>query len=116
MERGILLVEADHPGWVQILQTKQRALLASARRRFPELNIRSIAFRLSRDSIAPPTGSPPLEKTPLEKKTSENTAAIAGVSALPPKPAVSEITPEDDEFYAAMKELELVLKKRNGLT
>lgn len=48
LERSILLVEADHPGWIQILQTKQRELLDAARRRFPELTLAGISFRLSR--------------------------------------------------------------------
>ena len=49
LERGLLLVEADHPGWIQILQTKQAELLSAAQRRYPDLDIRSIAFRLSRE-------------------------------------------------------------------
>jgi len=49
LERGLLLVEADHPGWIQILQTKRQELLAAAGRRYPELGIRSIAFKLSRE-------------------------------------------------------------------
>jgi len=49
LERGILLIEADHPGWVQILQTKQGGLLSAVQRRYPELNIRSITFNLSRE-------------------------------------------------------------------
>ena len=49
LEKGLLLVEADHPGWIQILQTKQTELLAAAERRYPELGIRSIAFKLSRE-------------------------------------------------------------------
>ena len=49
LERGTLLIEADHPGWVQILQTKQSGLLSAAQRRYPELNIKSIAFKLSRE-------------------------------------------------------------------
>ena len=49
LERGVLLVEADHPGWIQILQTRQRELLSAVQRRYPELNIRGIAFRLSRE-------------------------------------------------------------------
>ena len=49
LERGLLLVEADHPGWVQILQTKQRELLSAVQRKYPELGIRGIAFRLSRE-------------------------------------------------------------------
>ena len=49
LERGMLLVETDHPGWIQILQTKQSELLAVAERRYPELGIKNIAFRLSRE-------------------------------------------------------------------
>jgi hypothetical protein len=49
LERSVLLVEADHPGWVQILQTKQAELLTAVRRRFPDLSIAGISFRLSRN-------------------------------------------------------------------
>jgi hypothetical protein len=49
LERGVLLVETDHPGWVQILQTKQQELLSAVQRRYPDLDIRAIAFRLSRE-------------------------------------------------------------------
>ena len=49
LERGTLLIEADHPGWIQILQTKQSRLLSVVRRRYKELDIRGISFRLSRE-------------------------------------------------------------------
>jgi hypothetical protein len=48
LERGTLVIEADHPGWIQILQTKQRGILSAVQRRYKELDIRGIAFRLSR--------------------------------------------------------------------
>ena len=59
LERGLLLVEADHPGWMQLLQTKQADLLLAVQRRYPDLDIRSIAFRLSRE----PSLGPLPEKT-----------------------------------------------------
>jgi hypothetical protein len=51
LERNVILIEADHPGWIQILQTKQEGLLASFQRRFPSLAITGISFRLSRFPI-----------------------------------------------------------------
>jgi predicted nucleic acid-binding Zn ribbon protein len=48
LERGVLIVEADHPGWIQILQTKQAELLQAVQRYCPKLDIRGIAFRLGR--------------------------------------------------------------------
>lgn len=48
IEHAILLIEADHPGWVQLLQTKQTELLNTARKQFPELEMRGISFMLFR--------------------------------------------------------------------
>jgi len=53
LERGVLIVEADHPGWIQILQTKQVELLQAIQNKCPKLNIRGIAFRLSRETFPP---------------------------------------------------------------
>jgi hypothetical protein len=55
LEKGVLQVEADHPGWIQLLQTRQREILNAARRRFPELTLSGISFRLSRE---PPAAAP----------------------------------------------------------
>jgi hypothetical protein len=51
LEKSVLLVEADHPGWIQLLQTKQKELLNVIRRRFPELALTGISFRLSRQPM-----------------------------------------------------------------
>ena len=50
LEHGQLLVEADHPGWVQILRTKQAQLLTLVKRQYPELDVKSITFKLSREA------------------------------------------------------------------
>ena len=46
LEKSVLLVEADHPGWIQLLQTKQSELLNAVRKRFPEITFTGISFRL----------------------------------------------------------------------
>jgi hypothetical protein len=46
VERGILIVEAEHPGWIQLLQLRQSTILEGITTRFPELCLRSIVFRL----------------------------------------------------------------------
>ena len=51
LERGVLIVETDHPGWIQILQTKQTELLKAIQYKCPKLDIRGIAFRLSREAM-----------------------------------------------------------------
>jgi hypothetical protein len=48
LERGVLQIEADHPGWIQILQTKETKILTDFRRAFPDLDISAISLMLSR--------------------------------------------------------------------
>jgi hypothetical protein len=47
INNNLLLVEADHPGWIQILQFRQGELLKEVQKRFPSLNVRGIQFRLT---------------------------------------------------------------------
>ena len=46
IKNGVLLVEAEHPGWIQLLQLRQTAILDGIAARFPEFGLASIAFRL----------------------------------------------------------------------
>ena len=46
MERGLVWIEVDHPGWKQIIQTKENKLLSDFCRRFPEMNISGISISL----------------------------------------------------------------------
>lgn len=104
LERGMLLVEADHPGWIQILQTRQAELLSVVQRRYPELDIRGIAFRLGRE--IPPD--------PLDPQISPDNSEPENYTFEPARNSDQE-EPGNEEFYAALKGLEKSMKKRNGL-
>jgi hypothetical protein len=109
LERGILLVEADHPGWLQILQTQQAELLQAAQCRYRDLDIRGIAFRLGRD---------PGGKNGTEKREEGGVAGNENreLSQRQYGGDRSEARkPEDEEFYTALKKLEESIKKRNNL-
>jgi hypothetical protein len=119
LEHGILLIETEHPGWRQILQTKQSQLLNTVQRRYPELEIRGIAFRLSRDPQVflaaakapeipaaevsePGPAEPPVAGEPV-------TAPLQGDSASDP---VGD--PAAEEAYNSLKkQLEESIKRRN---
>jgi len=104
LERGMLFVEADHPGWIQILQTRQAELLLAIQRRCPKLDIRGIAFRLSKEPGQAGRKEPAearaadVTKTPVENETNSKSQSA-----------------KDEEFYSALKGLEESIKKRNGL-
>jgi hypothetical protein len=53
---NLLIVEADHPGWIQLLQLRQAEILRLISQRFPQLELRGISFRLGR--TAPANGEP----------------------------------------------------------
>jgi hypothetical protein len=46
VEKGLVWVEVDHPGWKQILQTKESKLLHDFRYRFPDMGISGISIVL----------------------------------------------------------------------
>ncbi|WP_294428552.1 DciA family protein [uncultured Treponema sp.] len=45
-KNGILLVEADHPAWIQTLRIYQKYILIGLKRGVPDVKISSLAFRL----------------------------------------------------------------------
>ncbi len=45
-KRGTLLIEADHPGWLQMLQMYKPYVLRGLKKGCPELNIQSLMFRM----------------------------------------------------------------------
>ncbi len=53
----IVLVEVDHPGWIQLLHFRQTVLLKELQRCFPALEIRGIQFRVSRMGGAESSGA-----------------------------------------------------------
>jgi hypothetical protein len=48
LEKGLVWIEVDHPGWKQILQTKESKLLSDFHYRFPKMDISGISITLSR--------------------------------------------------------------------
>ena len=91
LDRGILLVETDHPGWKQILQTKQSKLLNDFRLRFPDQDISGISLILGRN-------------TPQEKPVDENTAlAQAAAQQAAMQPQVEPSVPEAAQPAAAQQ-------------
>jgi len=109
LEKGILLVEADHPGWIQILQTKQKELLKAIQHRYPELDIRGIAFRLGRGPVPEPIADDN-KPEPANLKTENTNNNYKNRETL-----IQKTMPRDEDFYTALKGLEESMKKRNGL-
>jgi len=53
-----LLVEADHPGWMQLLLMQKKAILARVRQRFPQLELQDIKVRVGARQAATAARAP----------------------------------------------------------
>jgi hypothetical protein len=110
LEHGILVIEAEHPGWVQLLQTQQTQLLRHIQKKFPELKIQGISFCLSRDSISRPQAHRAPEDSTVPKIETIQSESGAAASPSP----VPEQAPERDQaLYETMKSFKKVIQKRN---
>ena len=83
LKNGILLVEADHPGWIQMLQLHQKYVLTGLRRAAPDLHIASLAFRLRGSDAALSDAAPAAsdahrahERAWLQKQLDREEAAL----------------------------------------
>lgn len=56
LEKGHLVVDVDHPGWMQLFQLEQGRILKALQRQFPSLGIQKIRVRLIQDLDRPPSG------------------------------------------------------------
>jgi predicted nucleic acid-binding Zn ribbon protein len=105
LEHSVLLVEADHPGWIQILQTVEKDLLDTLRRRFPNQHITGISFRLARETPPPSSNSP---QTIREERAGETVQE-------PPGSTTEELYEKigNEHFRETLKRLEESIKRKN---
>ncbi|MDR2740521.1 MAG: DUF721 domain-containing protein [Treponema sp.] len=110
LEHSVLLVEADHSGWIQILQTKEKYLLDTLRRRFPDRNITGISFRLSREPPASSAKPQPVDAVPGPAARDREALVDDGSYTAGADP-YEKIT--DDHFKEALKRLEEGIASKN---
>ena len=48
VENGVLIVEVDHPGWLQMLSMRRQAVLEAARKAAPRARIEGMRGRIAR--------------------------------------------------------------------
>lgn len=66
-KNGILLVEVDHPGWIQILKMYQKIILKEMNKKFEKEKITSIVFKMKGENYTLSNVKKPKEKPVLEE-------------------------------------------------
>ncbi len=52
LKNGVLLVETDHPGWIQYLKIYQKFIINGLKMNLPDLKISSLAFRVAGEKVS----------------------------------------------------------------
>lgn len=101
VDKGMLVVEAEHPGWIQLLQLRQSSILEDVARRYPELGLRGIVFKLSGQK-APARNEPPKKVEEPEPEPETEVEREQGARAL------EDIA--DPEFKALLSSLKKAMQ------
>lgn len=93
---GSLLVDVDHPGWMQLFQMKQEEILQKLRRRFPDVPMKTWRVRLV-ESLAGPK---------LEKEISQAEPEFAPTQAIPQERIVRNSEIQDENLAKLLNSLD----------
>ena len=52
LKNGVLLIETDHPGWIQYLRMYQKFILKGLQMNSPDLKITNLAFRVAGEKVS----------------------------------------------------------------
>lgn len=107
LEQNVLVVEADHPGWIQLIQLKQADILKKVQAKYPDFRITAMSIRLRRDGAAPEAPKRELRQSRRadDRERREHTSAASGKD---PYAAIG-----DEDFKAKLKSLERSIRARN---
>ena len=106
IRHGVLLIETDHSGWIQLLQLKQERILGEIMKRYPELAIHGLAFRIGYGEEE--------QRVAVEDRVKAGHNLNQAESAAKPECGESELkpdTPENEKSAENSKLPDFLLKK-----
>jgi hypothetical protein len=109
LERGIVIVEADHPSWIQLLQLRQEEILGSIKRGWPELQVRGVAFRLGTGNAAGKKTDPAI---PVQRDETESPEDATAAEKDNSAPSMAKI--KDERLKSALERLRKSAKRRGS--
>ena len=117
-KNGILLIEADHPGWINIIQMRKKYILKGLEMEIPELEIKNFAVKLKGtrgeltdvESYKPEETRQQIEKRAMEEQKQMN-YDVGGVNSF----NLSKKTELPPELASIFDDLRENMKKENSL-
>jgi hypothetical protein len=103
-----LVVEADHPGWVQMVMMKRTTILRQIKRRVPELTITGITVRVKSDAVSPGRAGSATDQSASGTRDRDPDAQFPDAPPPPPPSADEKEALEripDDDMRDALRRL-----------
>jgi hypothetical protein len=111
IERGIVWAEVDHPGWKQVLQTKESKLLYDFQYRFPDMGISGLSISLCK----PGALGVPQEAAVAEKRPPAEIPAPTSGSGFAEQPQGAGYDAiKDEAFKEALMRLERSVNEKDA--
>ncbi|MCX7787660.1 MAG: DUF721 domain-containing protein [Spirochaetes bacterium] len=104
-----LLLEVDHPGWMQMFQLKQKKILHRIQKKHPSLGITSVQFRLK-----PTIDEPPKKRSSVPSSQQQVTRQTSPESSNQKLDSTKrELRIENERLRIALEKLETQIRKRS---
>ncbi len=113
VKRSALVVQVDHPGWMQMLQMREKALIVRLQREFPELSITSLHMKLQTETSAA-TGFPTDSAPPTAKPSPAQDDEAVPVTPADAAAGIERIS--DPVLRERLERLGKVIAERNALS
>ena len=98
IEKGVIIIAVDHPGWAQMIQLQKKKILFSCRKQYPELNIKEMRVILDSENNTRLVEKKVTEKKPFASRSKES------------KPEKKGVQPR--EFSKLLKRLESAIQEQ----
>lgn len=92
IENEIMIIEIDHPGWMQLFETYRSYILKGIQLRIPELNIKTLSYKLRKKDnpntarlISREEAEKALERQNVAQEKTEDTDRTGESKKLPPE-------------------------------
>lgn len=93
LRNGIVYVEADHPGWIQLLQLRQDSTLRAIQAAYPEFGVSGLAFRLRKDDAPPGTARTRFRAAGADENGRGSAAGVDSAESAATAPSVAGAAP-----------------------
>ncbi len=99
VKNNFLILEADHPGWIQKIRMQQESILKEIWSRYPELGIKRLKISIGKGKKNNTESNPPIQRERIVEKFNEE---------LKITPSVASSTHESDEDRKFFELLEIM--------